>query len=100
MHKLDFGNIALNTSLGIGGVDIEVARKVSENNVGLGNLQDGTLEGYLGANISYLALDIGANLSISFVPMCGKLSIGANTITITLSMDGLSMVNHGIDQEQ
>ncbi len=100
MHKLDFGNIALNTSLGIGGVDIEVARKVNENNVGLGNLQDGTLEGYLGANISYLALDIGANLSISFVPMC-ELSIGANAIA-GYSFDGW-LVNGkamSIDQEQ
>ena len=79
MRKLDFGNIALSTSLGIGGVDVAIAKKVNENNVGLGNLQDGTLEGYLGANISYLALDIGADFSISFVPMC-EIKIGANAI--------------------
>ena len=101
MRKLDFGNIALSTSLGIGGVDVAIAKKVNENNVGLGNLQDGTLEGYLGANISYLALDIGADFSISFVPMC-EIKIGANAIA-GYSFDGW-LVNGkamtGIDQEQ
>ncbi|HRD19877.1 MAG TPA: hypothetical protein PK584_02310 [Fervidobacterium sp.] len=101
MRKLNFGNVTLSTSFGMGGVDIEIAKKVNENNVGLGNLENGTLEGYLGTSISYVALDAGVELSFSFVPMC-ELKVGANAIA-GYSFDGW-LVNGktmtGIDQNQ
>ncbi len=52
---LDLGIISLIAGLGIGGIDFTEAIKVNEGNISLADFKNGTLEGYLEANISYMA---------------------------------------------
>ncbi|MGQ9856159.1 MAG: hypothetical protein ACUVQF_05435 [Fervidobacterium sp.] len=64
LKNLSFGNVSLQAGAHFGGVDIMLGRKVNENNTNLSNLEDGTLEGYLFANISYLAVALELSLGI------------------------------------
>ncbi|MFN6992303.1 MAG: hypothetical protein ACK4MM_06240, partial [Fervidobacterium sp.] len=75
MKKIDFGNIAIQATIGFGGFDLSLERKVNDGNTSIGNLEDGTLEGYLGASISYLTLSgsLGLSIQVSFL----ELSAGA-----------------------
>lgn len=64
LRNLSFGSVSLQAGAHFGGIDIELGRKVNENNTSIGNLEGGTLEGYLFANISYLAVAFELSLGI------------------------------------
>ncbi|ODN30739.1 hypothetical protein [Fervidobacterium thailandense] len=85
LKKINFDNISLFASLGFGGVDFSIAKKVNEGKTSLDDLKSGQLEGYLGASISYttLSVGVGASLKISFV----ELSLGG-IMFLGFSTDG------------
>ncbi len=74
----DFGTFGVLATLGIGGVNFLIERKVNEGNTTLENLKNGTLEGYLGAEISYFALFPGLQLYIQVIDPL--LSIGTGIV--------------------
>lgn len=85
LKKISFDNVSLFASLGFGGIDFSIAKKVNEGKTSLDDLKNGQLEGYLGANISYTAasIGVGASLKISFV----ELSVGG-IMFLGFSKDG------------
>lgn len=75
MKKIDMGSFSISTSIGFGGIDLSIQRKVNEGNTSINDLENGTLEGYLGASIGYLTVsgDLGFIINLGFL----ELKIGA-----------------------
>lgn len=71
LKRFNFGNVTLNAGLGIGGIDLSIEKKVNEGNTNLSNLQNGNIEGYLGATINYFAVsaELSLGIQVSFVEL-------------------------------
>lgn len=86
MKKINFNNFSLTAALGIGGLDLSIEKKVNEGNTSVTNLQNGNLEGYLGATISYFAISADLGMGIQVFPFM-ELQIGAIAF-VGYSFDG------------
>ncbi|KAF2960946.1 hypothetical protein [Fervidobacterium sp. 2310opik-2] len=84
--NISFGPIGLIAGLGFGSFDIALSRKVNEDNTSLTDLKNGTLEGYLGANISYLSISGSLALALK-ISNFAELQAGA-MVFAGYSIDG------------